>query len=294
MKFAAIDIGSNAVRLLFSDVLKKKNNVSFKKIALYRVPVRLGDDVFTKGKISSEKQQKLLNTMSAFRLLIDVLSPEKIMACATSAMREASNGKRIVEEINKTCNLGLSIISGQEEANIIFSNHFEKYLDANNSYLYIDVGGGSTELTYITKGKISESRSFNIGTIRLLKDSVDHDTWEDMQKWIKPFLKNNPVIYGIGSGGNINKLPRLSNSKEKNQLSYSSIKKIYEMLDSYSYEERIQKFDLKPDRADVILPACKIYLAVMKWAKIKKIYIPEIGLADGMMHIMYEAWKKNE
>ena len=292
MILAAIDIGSNAVRLLFNEVFQKRNQVSFKKIALYRIPLRLGEDVFTKGKISSKKRKQFIETMEAFQKLINVMEARKVMACATSAMREAKNSSEIIKEVKSRTSISIQVISGEEEAEIILSNHFENLLSADNSYLYIDVGGGSTELTVMRKGYSSKSRSFDIGTIRLLKDQFDHNVWIDMQSWVKEHSKGLQNLIGIGSGGNINKLVKLAPSKSKNKLSYTSIKNTYEILDSFSYNDRIQIFDLKPDRADVILPACKIYLSVMKWAKVKLIHIPQIGLADGMMHIMYKQMKK--
>lgn len=292
MKFAAIDIGSNAVRLLLSRVIENGNQPMFKKESLIRIPIRLGEDSFTQKKISKEKQDNLLKTMIGFKHLMEAYEAVDYIACATSAMREAENGEEIVEKIKKESSINLEIIDGKREADIINSNHIEKKLNQNRSYLYIDVGGGSTELTLFSNSQSITSKSFNIGTVRLIKKMVAKQNWQEMKNWIKEnTVKYQPLI-GIGSGGNINKIFRLSRKKEGNPISYKKIKEIYKFLKTYSFEERIKVLGLRPDRADVILPASEIYLSVMKWGKIKQMFVPQIGLSDGLIHILYEEYKK--
>ena len=290
MKFAAIDIGSNAVRLLLTRVFETNTKPFFKKESLVRIPLRLGEEAFAEKFISEQKSQSLVNTMIAFKYLIDAYQPIDSMACATSAMRDAGNGDLIVKEINARTGFNLEIVDGKREAQIIFSNHVEQYLDEQKSYLYIDVGGGSTELTLFSDVKTIDSKSFDIGTIRLLKNLVTKEKWGEMKKWIKEFASAFQPI-AIGSGGNINKIFRLSGKKEGKPLSYKTVRSIYNNLKSFSFEQRIQNLGLRPDRADVIIPASDIYLSVMKWAGIDKIYVPQVGLADGLIHILYEKHK---
>lgn len=292
MKFAAIDIGSNAVRLLLTRVIENGNQPIFKKESLIRIPIRLGEDSFTQRKISKEKQENLLKAMNGFRFLIDAYEAVDYIACATSAMREAENGNEIVKKIKKESGINLEIIDGGKEAYIINSNHIEKKLGKNNSYLYIDVGGGSTELTLFSNDNSITSRSFNIGTVRLLENLVAKKNWKEMKNWIKENTTKYQPLIGIGSGGNINKIFRLSRKKEGSPISYKKIKEIYEFLKTYSLEERIKVLGLRPDRADVIIPASEIYLSVMKWGKIKQMSVPEIGLSDGLIHILYEKYKE--
>ena len=292
MKFAAIDIGSNAVRLLFAQVFNN-NTVFFKKDALYRVPIRLGEDVFVNKKISDEKIDSLVNTMIAFKYLIKAYKPVDFMACATSAMREAENKDDIISEIKKQSDINVSIINGFEEANIICSNHISDKLDKKGSYLYIDVGGGSTELTLISNNNVVKSQSFNIGTVRLLKGKVSENIWSILKSWIKENVKEIENLEGIGSGGNINKVFKMSETKSGKPISYQKIKKIYKELDKFSFKERIKIVGLRPDRADVIIPAMDIYLFIMKLAKIKKLHVPEIGLSDGIIHLLYDKQKSH-
>jgi exopolyphosphatase/guanosine-5'-triphosphate,3'-diphosphate pyrophosphatase len=294
LKFAAIDIGSNAVRLLLSRVIENGDHPMIKKESLIRIPIRLGEDSFTQKKISKEKHENLLKTMIGFKHLIEAYEAVDYIACATSAMREAVNGEEIVQQIKKQIGINLEIIDGKREADIINSNQIENKLGRNNSYLYIDVGGGSTELTLFSNNQSITAKSFNIGTVRLLGNLVSKKNWQEMKNWIKEnTLKYQPLI-GIGSGGNINKIFRLSRKKEGKPLSYKKIKEIYEFLKSYSLEERIKVLGLRPDRADVILPASEIYLSVMKWGKIKQMFVPQIGLSDGLIHILYEKYKEKK
>ncbi|MFP4654472.1 MAG: exopolyphosphatase [Methanohalobium sp.] len=292
MKFAAIDVGSNAVRLLLSIVSEESREPIFEKVSLFRMPIRLGDDAFARGKISEEKIQHLVNTLTGFRYLMDAYSPLDYMACATSAMREAENRDEIVQRIKNSSGIDLDIIDGSKEAEIIYSNRIEKFLDGGKAYLYIDVGGGSTEITLFDNKKIIDSNSFNIGTIRLLEGLVSKNEWKEMKNWIKDVTADYQQISAVGSGGNMNKLFDLANKKYGKPLKYKKLMKVYDYLSNFTYEERIIQLGLKPDRADVILPASKIYLSAMKWGDISKIYVPKSGLADGMIHVLYKKHKK--
>jgi len=292
MKYAAIDIGSNAVRLLFMQVFEDMPRTFYKKDALFRVPIRLGEDVFIRKKISSEKEESLLNTMIAFKHLIKAYQPVSFMACATLAMREARNGRRVVDRIEKATEIKIEIIDGSGEADIINSNKIAETMSKEGQYIYIDVGGGSTELTIFTKEGITDSSSYNIGPVRMLTEQVEPSEWQNMKKWLKTHRKNSAKIYGIGSGGNTNKIFDLTRQKVGKPISTKQLSAIYEQMSSYSYEERIRMFRLKPDRADVIIPALKIYMSVVKWAGIKKLYVPQIGLADGIIHVLHEKYKQ--
>jgi exopolyphosphatase/guanosine-5'-triphosphate,3'-diphosphate pyrophosphatase len=293
LKFAAIDIGSNAVRLLLSRVFEDGSRTYYKKESLIRMPNRLGDDAFTKNHISDLKARKLIKTMQGFKLLLESYQPIDYMACATSAMREANNGLIIAEKIQNQSGIDLRIVDGKKEAEIIFANHIETILASSDSYLYIDVGGGSCELTIISQNKKNISASFKIGAVRLLEGLVEKSEWKQMKKWIKNLSQSNIPVSAIGSGGNINKIFRLSDQKEGKPVNLKKLSKIYQQLQSYTYEDHIKILNLRPDRADVIIPACQIYLNVMKWARISKIFVPEVGLADGLIHILYEKYKGN-
>ncbi len=288
MRYAAIDIGSNAVRLLIADITKNDSGYGFKKNTLIRVPLRLGDDAFLDHQISPKKVDELIKTMSAFKNLMDVYQVSKYLACATSAMREAENGKDVVKKIKKIADIDLEIIAGQREANIIYSNHIEENLDAKKSYLYIDVGGGSTELSVFVNKQPIASKSFNIGTIRILDNQDKEETWEEMRDWVKMHTKEQKNLAGIGTGGNINKLFRMSGEKDDLPLTYLKLKTLYNELNSYSLKERITIMKLNQDRADVIIPACEIYLTLMKWTGIKQIYVPKVGMVDGIINLLIE------
>jgi len=291
LKFAAIDVGSNAVRLLFTQVFENKDETFFKKDSLFRVPIRLGEDVFVKRKISEKKKDSLIKTMMAFKYLIEAYDPLDYMAIATAAMREAENSREIVKAIESEAGIDLQIIDGQREAEIIYSNHIAEKLDKEGNYLYIDVGGGSTELTLISGSVIVNSHSFKLGTVRLLEKQVSKTEWQRMKDWIKENTSEYPSITGIGTGGNINKILKMSLKEEGETLSYKNIKTIYDSVNSYSFEDRISKLNLRPDRADVIIPATKIFLKTIKWADIKELYVPSIGLSDGIIHVLYEKQK---
>jgi exopolyphosphatase/guanosine-5'-triphosphate,3'-diphosphate pyrophosphatase len=286
-RYAAIDVGSNAVRLLLCNAVEEHDVVHFKKSELVRIPLRLGEDVFLKGIISENKATGFVKTMQAFKLLIDVFGPVSYRACATASLREATNGQELVNRVKKECNLKLEIISGKEEAELIYTNHVEQMLDHTQSYLYIDVGGGSTEITLFDKEKIIASQSFDVGALRWVSGRVSTDTWERMKKWVQEISGGHFPLTAIGSGGNINKIIKMLDRRDK-PLSFSKLKDFYEELKAHTVEERMEIWQLNPDRADVIVPAAKIYLAVMKAADIKEIIVPQIGLADGIVHKLHE------
>ena len=288
MVFAAIDIGSNAMRLLFCSVYIVDGKPHFSKEELFRMPIRLGEDVFTIGKISEQKTEKLITALKGYSELIKAYGVENYRAVATSAMRDASNGSQIISRIKTETGLNVEIIDGKSEASLVFSNHIEELLNPRWAYLYIDVGGGSTELTLYFNNKVVAAKSFNIGTVRMLLDKVDKNEFEEMKIWLKRNTVGIHPLSAIGSGGNINKIYKMSGKKETKHLSYDKLKGIYDMLCSYTYQERIERLDLKPDRADVIVPAAKIFLTIMKNADIEKVYVPQIGLSDGLVHEMYE------
>ncbi|SFC81562.1 exopolyphosphatase / guanosine-5'-triphosphate,3'-diphosphate pyrophosphatase [Parapedobacter composti] len=287
MRYAAIDIGSNAVRLLIADIIQNNDIVSFKKNTLVRVPLRLGDDAFIDRKISTSKATDLVKTMTAFRNLMDVYKVSEYMACATSAMREAENGTELLKEIKAT-GIDLEIIAGQEEAKIIYSSHIEQHLGNKKVYLYIDVGGGSTELSVFADTQLVASASFNIGTIRILDNQDKEETWEEMKAWVKTHTQPYKTIYGIGTGGNINKLSRLASNKEDKPISYAKLKSLYEYLNSFSLKDRINVLGLNNDRADVIIPACEIFLTLMKYGRLRQIIVPRVGLVDGIIQTLID------
>uniref|UniRef100_UPI00404B6334 Ppx/GppA phosphatase family protein n=1 Tax=Gelidibacter sp. TaxID=2018083 RepID=UPI00404B6334 len=287
-QYAAIDIGSNAVRLLVSNIIEQKGKPTlFKKSSLVRVPIRLGADVFLNNQISKENELRLLDTMNAFRLLMQSHKVVAYKACATSAMREADNGNDIVKLIAKHSKIKIDIIDGEEEAAIIAATDLNSYIDSSKTYLYVDVGGGSTEFTVIHQGETVASKSFKIGTVRLLNDIVNKEAWFDLEAWIKQHTKDYEKIDLIGSGGNINKIFKISGKPAGKPLTYFYLTSFYQMLQSYSYEERITELDLNQDRADVIIPATRIYLSAMKWSGARDIFVPKIGLSDGIIKSVY-------
>lgn len=288
MRYAAIDIGSNAIRLLIADLTNNNGTKSFKKNTLLRVPLRLGDDAFIDHEISDKKAADLVKTMQAFRNLMDVYKVTRYMACATSAMREANNGPSLVLKVKKQANIDLEIVEGHREAAIIYSSHIEQTMDKNKTYLYIDVGGGSTELSVFFEAKMLASKSFNLGTIRILDNQDKDETWQEMMQWIKNHLKNHKGVVGIGTGGNINKLHKLSEEKEGDPISYIRLKALQSYLNSFSLKDRINVLSLNHDRADVIIPAADIFLCVMKCANIKNIFVPKVGMVDGIIQLLIE------
>lgn len=288
MRYAAIDIGSNAVRLLIADIIENNHSVSFKKNTLVRVPLRLGDDAFLDHRLSDRKRADLLKTMQAFRHLMDVYKVVDYQAYATSAMREAKNGEEIAAQIKAETNIELEIVNGQKEASIIYSSHVEENIDKSKNYLYIDVGGGSTELSLFSAGELWASKSFNIGTIRMLDNQDTEESWKDMTDFLRENTRPFKLVSGIGTGGNINKLYRMSDEKEGSPLSFGKLKSLYQYLSSFSLKDRINVLGLNQDRADVIIPACEIYMTVMKAANIKNIYVPTVGLVDGIIQTLIE------
>lgn len=293
LKLAAIDIGSNAARLLISEVTDHGDGKpQFNKLNLVRVPLRLGFDVFEEGMISAAREQMILETMRAYQHLLQAYGITHLKACATSAMRDAKNGEEIIRKIRQETGIQISIISGDEEASFIYENHVAEKLDNEHSYLYIDVGGGSTELTFFSEGKLQYKESFNIGTIRLLKQQVDEQAWDEMKEHLKNNTRSSLPMIAIGSGGNINKVFSISKKKEGKPLQLELLKDYYKELSSFSLEDRIRIYKLREDRADVIVPALQIYISVMRWANIDEIYVPKIGLADGLIQSLYEAISK--
>ena len=288
-KFAAIDIGSNGVRLLISNIISfKKRETQFNKSALVRVPIRLGEDVFTTGKISKLNRDRMCDAMTAFRLLMKVYGVEKFKACATSAMREADNKEEIIQYIFDKSEIKIDIIDGKTEAEIISSTDLHYLIKNDKSYLYVDVGGGSTEFTFFSKGKIMDSKSFRLGTVRLLDKKVNDQIWLDVERWITERSNYFSELSMIGSGGNINKIFKLSGKAPGKTLSYVYLNSYYNFLNQMTYDQRISELDLNPDRADVIIPATKIYLFAMKWSNADKIYVPKIGLSDGIIKSLYQ------
>lgn len=288
MRLAAIDIGSNAARLLIAEVDQdSEGRPRFNKLNLIRVPLRLGFDVFEKGEISKEKRGMVLQTMKAYGHLINAYGVKNVIACATSAMRDARNSADLIRKVKLETGLEIEIISGDLEASIINENHVAEYMDTDHSYLYIDVGGGSTELTFFADGKLVFKQSFNIGTIRLLKDMVDETQWNEVKDVIKNKTKGYKKIVAIGTGGNINKVFSLSKKKDGKPLSLELLKDYYKEIASFSLEDRINIYKLRGDRADVIVPALQIYINVMRWSDADEIYVPKIGLADGLIQHLY-------
>ena len=296
MRLAAIDIGSNAARLLISDATTNdQGKTQFQKLNLVRVPLRLGFDVFEDNTISKEREDMIIKTIWSYKLLIEVYGVEYMKACATSAMRDATNGIEIIKKVKDDTGIEIEIISGDAEASLIYENHIAENLDKEHSYLYIDVGGGSTELTFFADGKLAFKRSFNIGTIRILKKQVDEFMWDEMRDFLKRETKGHERdMVAIGSGGNINKVFSISKRKEGKPLQLDLLKDYYRELSSFSVEERIRIYKLREDRADVIVPALSIYVNVMRWADIQEIYVPKIGLADGLIQHLYAEVKSQK
>jgi exopolyphosphatase/guanosine-5'-triphosphate,3'-diphosphate pyrophosphatase len=287
-KYAAIDIGSNAMRLLITNIVEEDGAApQFNKSSLVRVPIRLGQDAFTVGEISPENIERMCDAMKAFNLLMKVHKVEHYMAFATSAMREAYNAKEVVELIKKKADIKIEIIDGKKEAAIIASTDLHHLLKTDETYLFVDVGGGSTEFTLFSNGKMVNSRSFKAGTVRLLNEMVCDVVWDEIEKWIKTNTEDYDEITLIGSGGNINKLFKMSGKAQEKPLSYIYVNSQYAYLNSLTYEQRISQLGLNPDRADVIVPATRIYLNAMKWSGARQIYVPKIGLSDGIVKAMF-------
>ena len=288
-KYAAIDIGSNAVRLLISTITEQEGrDPIFKKTSLVRVPIRLGADVFISKKISEDNILRMIDTMQAFKLLMRSHKIEKFRACATSAMRESENGEAVAEKIKELTGIEINIIDGKDEAAIIAATDLHALIQTDKTYLYVDVGGGSTEFTLYSNGKTITSRSFKLGTVRLLNEMVPGEVWKEVEDWIKKVTKEYTKIDLIGSGGNINNIFKSSGKANGKPLSFFYLSSYYQLLQSFTYEERITELNLNQDRADVIVPAAKIYLSAMKWTRARRIYVPKIGLSDGIIRSLYQ------
>lgn len=286
--FAAIDIGSNAIRLLINNIEKNGEEPDFKKVAFLRVPIRLGDDVFTKGSISEDKKHLLISALQGFSHIMKAYCVDDYRACATSAMRDASNGKEITDSILKESGIDIKIISGNDEADIICeAGGLVNIMDKKRNYLYVDVGGGSTEVVVYGNQQKITSHSFQLGTVRMLVEAVKEEEVKLFKSWLKTIYKKYEPVSIIATGGNINKIHKVLGKREKEPLTYSEIKKLYDNLRNLSYEERIQNFKLNTYRADVIIPALKIFLTVCKTCKVGEIYVPKVGLVDGIIHHLY-------
>jgi len=293
-KLAAIDIGSNAVRLLFTNVVVNNGKTEYKKSALIRMPVRLGEDAFTSHVISDRNVERLVRLMMAYKHLMLVNEVEAYRACATSAMREAHNGEEIVKKVLEETGIEIEIIDGKEEAKIIYSNQITDSVDTTKPYLYMDVGGGSTELSLFIDKKVKRSRSFDIGTIRLLNKQVPREKWNILEAWVNEIRTEFGSVDIIGSGGNINKINKMINRKDQVVIKPSQLKALFKKMSQLSYEQRIAELGLNLDRADVIIPAGELFLSVSGWIGAKNIIVPTIGVSDGIIKKLYKDIKKNK
>lgn len=291
MILAAIDIGSNAARLLINEVRTVNKKDEFIKLNLLRIPLRLGMDVFKIGKIGTDREQMILDSMQVFQNLMKIYKVEHFRACATSAMRDAANGQDIIKKVKELTQIPIEIISGDEEASLVFENHIAESLDKDSAYLYIDVGGGSTELTFYENGKMKYERSFNIGTIRLLNNLVTKADWEELKNEVQTNIKSKKPLVAIGSGGNINKVFSMSKTKEGKPVSTTYLKKLQKEISDISIPERMVRYNIREDRADVLEPALKIFNNVLAWTEITKIFVPKISVADGLIHNIYDKVK---
>ncbi|MBA22661.1 MAG: exopolyphosphatase [Flavobacteriales bacterium] len=288
-KLAAIDIGSNAIRILISNVFELEGSQPiFMKSEMVRVPIRLGEDSFTVGEISPKNIKRIIKAMKAFKLIMKINGVKNYMACATSALRESNNSEEIVKKVKKKTGIKIEVIDGKREAQIISNTTILDSIGQKKNFLYVDVGGGSSEFSILQNGKRIASKSFKLGTVRMLNEMVNDRVWLEIEKWIVTNTKNIDKIHLLGSGGNINKLFKLSNTREGKPLLFITINTFYQELKKMSYEERILKYNLNLDRADVILPALEIYLKALKWSGASKVYVPKIGLSDGMIKHMYK------
>ena len=294
--YAAIDIGSNAVRLLIKEIKEEQGKAHFSKVLMLRVPLRLGFDVFDIGKISEKKEKNMIRLMKAFRHLMKIYDVKHCRACATSAMRDAKNGMDIIKQIEKKTGVHIDIIDGQEEAKIIYNNHVEHMEDQKGNYMYVDVGGGSTEINLLSEGQLVCSRSYNIGTVRMLNNAVKDSEWERLKNDLTELAKSYPQTNIIGSGGNINKLYRLADKKNKKKMTMqvSVLQELHTRLTALSLEERMEQFGMKPDRADVIIPAGEIFLTIANIIGASYIHVPVIGLSDGIIDELYLQNKNNQ
>jgi len=282
-KYAAIDIGSNAVRMLVANVVEYEKKTIFLKNSLVRIPVRLGQDAFSEGKISEVNIKRIIKSMKAFKLLMKVHGVKDYLAFATSALREAKNGSKVVEKVLEKSGIKIEIIDGKKEAKIISNTTIFDTISKEKTFLYVDVGGGSTEFSVLIKGKRTYSKSFKIGTVRLLNDKVSDETWQAAEEWVNEHTQGHEKIYLLGTGGDINKLHKMAGIKDDRPISYLTLNALSNKLNLLTYEERIVKLGLNPDRSDVILPAAKLFLKTLNWSGAKDIYVPKVGLSDGMI-----------
>lgn len=288
-RYAAIDIGSNAVRVLISNVISdKKSPPKFMKSSMVRVPIRLGEDAFTVGEISNKNKKRMVKAMKAFKHIMKINNVQSYMACATSALRESNNAQEVVQDVKKKTGIDIQIIDGKKEAEIIATTDIFKSINKNRTFLFIDVGGGSTEFSILFKGERVASKSFKVGTVRMINKMVSDDIWEDIAQWIKENTQQYPKLALLGSGGNINKLFKIAGVKEGRPLSLIKLNTLYNALNQLTYEERISQWELNPDRSDVIIPATQIYLKALTWSGASEIYVPKIGLSDGMIRVLYD------
>ena len=288
-KLAAIDIGSNAIRILIANVVQEVGeHPVYMKSEMIRVPIRLGQDSFTVGEISKKNMKRVVKAMKAFRLIMKVNGVKHYMACATSALRESNNADELVALVKKKAKIKIEVIDGRKEAEIISNTTILNDFGQNLNYLYVDVGGGSTEFSVLQEGKRIVSKSFKTGTVRMINNMVNEKVWLEIEKWIQTHTAGIEKIALLGSGGNINKVFKLSNTKEGKPLTYIKINTFFQDLKKLTYEQRILKYNLNLDRADVILPALEIYLKTLKWSGASKVFVPKIGLADGMIKMMYK------
>ena len=287
-KFAAIDIGSNAIRILIANIIQTEHNVVFQKNSLIRSPVRLGEDSFTLGEISPKSLKRFVKTMKAFKLLMNIHGVSHYKAFATSALREANNSSHVIKTVKKKAGIKVEIIDGIKEAEIISNSKISEFINTQKTFLFVDVGGGSTEFTFINEGNHIVTKSFKIGTVRLINNLIDNRVWVVIENVIKKNSIKDDKITLMGSGGNINKRFKLSNIKEGKPLSKIKLSQLFNQLEKLNYEERVLKFELNPDRADVIVPAARIYLKALEWSGGQKIYVPRFGLSDGMIKYMYK------
>jgi len=292
MVLAAIDIGSNASRLLIADIKGKGRYLEFNKMNLVRVPLRLGMDVFKLARIGPKREAMLINTMQAYRHLMDAYGVEQFRACATSAMRDAKNSRDIIEDVQHRTGISIEVITGEEEASLVFKNHIAETLSNQHAYLYIDVGGGSTELNFYVKGKQVFRKSVNLGTIRLLEGQWQDKDWEELKILVQQKIQCDLPITAIGSGGNINKVFSLSKTKDGNPLSIRTLKNYYKKFGELTVAERMRQYKIREDRADVLVPALKIYIQIMRWTGAQEIYVPKIGVADGLIRELYTRLQK--
>ena len=287
-RYAAIDVGSNAVRILITNVVSYKKKTVFLKNALVRVPIRLGQDAFTSGKISDKNIKRMIKSMKAFKLLMEVHGVKDYLAFATSALRDAENGPYLVEKVLKKSGIKIEIIDGKKEAKIISNTNVFDTINKEKTFLYVDIGGGSTEFSILINGKRNQSKSFKIGTVRLLNSKVEQITLDEAEAWVRRYTLMHEKIYLLGTGGNINKLHNIANINDNSPLSYLTLNALYNQLDALTYEERIVNLGLNPDRSDVILLAAKLFIKILNWSGAKDIYVPKVGLADGMIRELYK------